>query len=211
MKLNSHWFDRIRSSPRAETATAEAVHVCQHPGCGVTATHRAPQGRFREGRFFWFCLDHVREYNKSYNYFSGMSDDAVRAFQKDAATGHRPTWSMGTNGPQPHAAPHAEPEGARTTRGWSFADPFDIFRDAMTGFQAKTPPPEPRRTLGNAERKALIALNLEESATAEEIKARYKELVKRLHPDANGGDRGTEDKLRGVIQAYNYLRKTGLC
>ncbi|WP_163540506.1 DnaJ domain-containing protein, partial [Klebsiella pneumoniae] len=62
------------------------------------------------------------------------------------------------------------------------------------------------RLIRNAERKALTALNLDIHATAAEIKARFKELAKRLHPDANGGDRSREDKLREIIQAYNYLK-----
>ena len=70
--------------------------------------------------------------------------------------------------------------------------------------------PEARR-LKILERRALETLDLPESATAAEIKARYKTLVKRLHPDANGGDRSSEDKLRGIIQAYNTLRSAGLC
>jgi DnaJ-class molecular chaperone len=63
----------------------------------------------------------------------------------------------------------------------------------------------------NAERKALHELGLEEGADRVEIKARFKLLVKRHHPDANGGDRATEDKLREIIQAYNYLKSTGAC
>ena len=63
----------------------------------------------------------------------------------------------------------------------------------------------------NAERKAFDTLGLEIDATAEALKARYKELVKRLHPDANGGDRGSEDRLRQIIQAYQYLRSAGFC
>ena len=68
-----------------------------------------------------------------------------------------------------------------------------------------------RRTLRNAERKALHALGLEEGAAGTDIKARFKELVKRHHPDANGGDRASEDKLREIIESYNYLKKTGFC
>jgi DnaJ-class molecular chaperone len=68
-----------------------------------------------------------------------------------------------------------------------------------------------RRSLRNAERKALHSLGLEEGVSRLDIKARFKELVKRHHPDANGGDRGSEDKLREIIEAYNYLKATGFC
>jgi DnaJ-domain-containing protein 1 len=68
-----------------------------------------------------------------------------------------------------------------------------------------------RRAVRNAERKALHALGLETDAERTEIKSRFKELVKRHHPDANGGDRGSEDKLREIIEAYNYLKSAGYC
>jgi DnaJ-class molecular chaperone len=63
--------------------------------------------------------------------------------------------------------------------------------------------------MSNPTRKALHALGLEEGAGGAEIKARFKELVKRHHPDANGGDRASEDQLRAIIEAYNYLKKMG--
>ena len=172
---------------------------CDHPGCALGGGFRAPMGRLREGQYFCFCLDHVREYNASYNYFNGMTDNDVARFQKDATIGHRPTWTMGVN---------------RTARGFR-EDESDAAgpMDPLSRFRARArrPAPEPRRpSRGVAAMKALTELGLDENADAENIKARYKELVKRLHPDANGGDRSTEDKLREIIQAYNYLRSAKL-
>src|SRR5690606_20938909 len=133
---------------------------------------------------YWrFCLDHVREYNHSYNYFAGMSEDAVAKYQKDSITGHRPTWKMGT-GHGPGGADFG-PQGAH--------DPFSMFRELGGGganWRPQSERIEPRRrTVHNAERKALHALGLEAGAERDEIKARFKLLVKRHHPDANGGDR----------------------
>ena len=65
------------------------------------------------------------------------------------------------------------------------------------------------RVIRNAERKALDVLGLEPEASTAEIKVRFKTLVKRHHPDANGGDRSAEDKLREIIQAYKYLKSVG--
>src|SRR5262249_48585922 len=101
MKLNSPLFDRIRVKPGQDRRLKADQSVCQWPGCDCAATHRAPKGRLREGEYWRFCLEHVREYNHSYNYFAGMSDEAVARFQKDAITGHRPTWKLGQNGKQP--------------------------------------------------------------------------------------------------------------
>jgi hypothetical protein len=198
MKLDSSLFDRIRVKPGEDRRPRERVLACDIPGCPGEATHRAPKGRGREREYWCFCLDHVREYNASYNYFAGMSDDAVARYQKDALTGHRPTWKMGLNG------------GQKPTPGERFAgpfgaagDPFGLFRE--TG-KRQEKPAEEARPIRNAERKALDTLGLDVDAGKAEIKARFKELVKRHHPDANGGDRAYEDRLREIIQAYNYLK-----
>jgi DnaJ-class molecular chaperone len=86
-----------------------------------------------------------------------------------------------------------------------------VFREFGAGSRQRAERIEPQRTVRNAERKALHELGLEEGVDKVEIKARFKLLVKRHHPDANGGDRATEDKLREIIQAYNYLKSTGAC
>jgi hypothetical protein len=147
----------------------------------------------------------VREYNQSYNFFAGMSDDAVARYQKDALTGHLPTWKMGMVG----GAGRVKGGGSRHFTPGGADDPFGLFRDGPSPDHAKAD--AERRTVRNAERKALHALGLEENASRTDIKARFKELVKRHHPDANGGDRGSEDKLREIIEAYNYLKATGFC
>ena len=204
MKLDSPWFDRIRAAKKP-TAQAAVPGVCEHPGCSEKGEFRAPKGRNREGQYFRFCFDHVRQYNQSYNYFRDMPEDAIEAWQKDSLTGHRPTWTMGVNRMGSSPKPHSDhPRYAN----WNFADPYNLF--GQDG-QQRAEPQKPARTLRKVERNAMVELGVEENATAEEIKTRFKTLVKRLHPDANGGDRGTEDKLRAVIQAYNYLKQAGLC
>jgi DnaJ-domain-containing protein 1 len=144
-------------------------------------------GRLREGQYFSFCLDHVREYNATYNYFNGMSDEAVLTYQKEALTGHRPTWKMGADRQGDAAFGMREQGRARAGH--------------RTSPNATRPPRH-----GVVARKALEVLGLDDEAGTPEIKARYKELVKRLHPDANGGDRSNEDRLREIINAYNTLR-----
>jgi hypothetical protein len=202
MDLDSPLFDRIRVRPRAEEVQPASVKLCEHGGCRNAGEFRAPKGRNHEGKFWHFCLEHVRDYNKTYNYFAGLPDDSVTAYQRDAATGHRPTWTMGVN---PRAKRRGETAGVDIKDGFGFFDEEHGLRR-----QAKAPEPEKRR-LKIVERKALEALDLPESANGVEIKSRYKTLVKRLHPDANGGDRSSEDHLRGIIQAYNTLRSAGLC
>lgn len=207
MKRKNKIFDRIRIKPEDESVKTEGPR-CEHPGCSLLGEYRAPKGRGHEDEYRHFCLTHVRAYNLSYNYFAGMPDAAVASFQKSALTGHRPTWSMGVKGFQHSTSfatagqqnPWAEGEGARR-----FADPFGLFRDRAA------PDAAPRRPIGNVERKSFHALNLEVSASASEIKLRYKEMVKRFHPDANGGDKAFEEKLREIIQAYSQLKNAGFC
>jgi curved DNA-binding protein CbpA len=204
MKLDSPLFNRIRVKPAEDPTPRPHAPVCQWSGCVCEATHRAPKGRDREGQYWRFCLDHVREYNQSYNYFSGMSDDAVLAYQKDAVTGHRPTWKMGFNGGSAAERMFSREQGP--------ADPFDVLREFGPGGRPRMDRPAAEaRPIRNAERKAFDILGLEIDAAAAEIKARFKELVKRHHPDANGGDRSLEDRLREIIQAYNYLKSAKFC
>lgn len=171
--------------------------TCEWHGCKEKGTHRAPKGRNRENEYWRFCLDHVREYNQSYNFFAGMSDAAVMSYQKDALTGHRPTWKMGTG------KGTVKPDASTFATG---GDPFGLFSEGLRAEQQQRAETRPVR---NAERKALDTLGLEVGATAPQVKSRFKELVKRHHPDANGGDRSTEDRLVEIIQAYNYLKSVG--
>jgi hypothetical protein len=143
-----------------------------------------------------------------------MNDAAVAAYQKDAITGHRPTWGMGVNAWNKEGRREAPHAGTGPGAGFdprSARDPFGIFEGAGWRASSERQPEPEGRMIRNAEREALDALNLDIHATAAEIKARFKELAKRLHPDANGGDRSREDKLREIIQAYNYLKSVGFC
>lgn len=211
MKFESPLYDRIRVKPAEDRRLQAEGPCCDWPNCTEQASHRAPKGRNREHEYWRFCLTHVREYNKSYDFFAGMSDDAVARYQKDALTGHLPTWRMGAIGGKKSARVRI---GRFFDEGAGAADPFDILREFSgphPGAAQARAEAERRRTVHNAERKALHALGLEDTTSGREIKARFKELVKRHHPDANGGDRASEDKLREIIEAYNYLKKIGSC
>src|SRR3954463_8666333 len=206
---SSKFFDSIRIKPNKLSAKQQAraredAMMCEWPDCKNKGAHRAPKGRANDKEYWHFCLNHVREYNQSYNFFSGMNADAVARYQKDALTGHRPTWKMGANGTKGKGkSGEADLDGA--------IDPFAMF-DEMNGLgrgrrraQAEAPKPEARKVM-NAERKALQVMGLTAEATLDDVKAKYKALVKQHHPDANGGDRSTEDRLIEVIKAYNYLK-----
>ncbi|MBD8651963.1 MULTISPECIES: J domain-containing protein [Rhizobium/Agrobacterium group] len=215
MKLDSKYFDRIRTRRNRQQETAAQAPTCQWDGCDKPGAHRAPVGRNAEGQFFLFCFEHVKEYNKGYNYFSGLSDGEIARYQKEAITGHRPTWTVGVNkaakdGPL-HSSARSSAGGASGTAyaQQRFKDPFGFVSQARAGTGGRFE--TQGRKLKTLEAKAFDTLELTANANSTDIKRRYKELVKKHHPDANGGDRGSEDRFRAVIQAYQLLKQAGFC
>ena len=206
MDKTSKYFDsiRIKKGSKAKAKAAKvSTNECQWDGCEKPGSHKAPVGRDQEGRYLNLCIEHVREYNKSYNYFSGLGDDEVAKLRKDALTGGRPTWTMGVNkwGNEPPLS-HGDPRAAAAARVSARARA----RAGMGSIDS------PRiRKLKTLEKKSLDDLGLPHNASAEDIKTRYKEMVKRHHPDANGGDRSTEERLREIIQSYKHLKQAGFC
>ena len=202
---------RVRPpKPGEEAAQAEAdvftlkpgQRACDNAGCRRPAEARAPKHRDMPGEFYWFCQQHAAEYNKGWDFFAGMSEGQQRAFREDALTGHRPTWSFKADSRSREAAAFAAKMGTANQRpGW---DPFGMFKSGR-----HAPRPE-ARNMGKLERNALADLDLDDMAEPAAIKARYHELLKRLHPDANNGDRSMEGKLQRVIKAYKTLRAAKL-
>lgn len=204
MNLNSKLFDRIRTRRDPEAEVKARAPECQWDGCNKPGTHKAPVGRMKEGEYFHFCVDHVRQYNKGFNYFSGLTDSEIARYQREAVTGHRPTWKAGVNAASKESIDPSKVRWGRSqARPSRMRDPQDIFG----GRQSYQPTAKKAKPL---ESKALDTLGLPETATKEQVKVRYKELLKQHHPDTNGGDRSTEDRLQAVIQAYKILKQSGL-
>lgn len=202
---------RVRPPSDEEDVRAEDVHAlkpgeraCDHPGCRRAATARAPKSRDMLNEHYWFCQPHAAEYNRNWNFFAGMSEGEVRRRQhEELFTGGRPTWEMKAGRMSREAAAFA----AKFGQGQGYRDPFNMFGGAA----GPRPAPEPEdRRIGKIERGALADLDLDVNADGAKIRSRYTELVRRLHPDANGGDRSGEHKLQRVIKAYQSLRKAGM-
>jgi DnaJ-domain-containing protein 1 len=197
-------FVDIRVRPPAPDGADEDVialkpgeRACDHPDCRLPASTRAPKSRDMLGDHYWFCQAHAAEYNRSWNFFAGLTEDEVRQrITEDMTTGGRPTW------PFKASSQSREASGAQG----GFTDPFGLFGGANRAREKAAQ----ERGLGRLERQALADLDLEPGAQKAEIRARYAELVKRCHPDANGGDRSAEHKLQRVIRAYKTLRKAKL-
>jgi hypothetical protein len=170
--------------------------ACDYVGCERVGVHRAPKSRERAGEYWRFCQSHAAAYNRRWDYFAGMSDTELAAYQQREETGHRPTWSFRSGRLDRFS-------GALRGRGRR-SDPFGFFT------HDESAPAAPRRRLTRLQSLALEALSLDERADAPAIRTRYAELVKRWHPDSNGGDRSAEQSLQRVIKAYQTLKAAGL-
>ena len=221
--------------PRTRTHTAAgatrpagASRACEHPDCPGEGVYRAPKSRDSLNSHMWLCLDHIREFNKSWDYFAGMSPDQIEAHVRRDLVGWRPTWPLGRLSAQ-QAAPDARatrngPKGAgtrgtRRARPQAQEDPFAQARDPFGFFDENGPAaglggrrgrergPNGRPATSD-ESKALRVMDLQFPFSLAELKRRYKELAKRLHPDANGGDKTAEERLKLVNQAYATLKNS---
>jgi len=188
-------------APRAGTENRDPVGApCDHVDCKLAGEFRAPKGRDREGQFWHFCREHVAEYNKRWNYFAGMNDAELAAYRKKEEIGHRPTWTFRSGRLDQHTA------AQRSARGGRRSDPFGMFGNG----EAAPEDARPKRRLTRLQTLALEAMSLDEKAGSADIRTRYAELVKRWHPDSNGGDRSAEAQLQRVIKAYQTLKASGL-
>lgn len=180
-----------RMHGRVEGARAH----CAVPGCRAPGEFKAPlQPSSFDGPGSWrfLCLDHVREHNAKYNFFEGMSPDEIQDAQGPLGGWERPSRQFATNGADPPPS-------------WSdFADPLDAI---STRFRRQRASAEPSR-FNKGERRALSVLGLGEDADRHAVRKRYSSLVRRYHPDKNGGDRSHEGRLSEVIEAYQLLRKS---
>ena len=183
---------RRRANPLAALDGAKPhQRVCETPGCRLQGEYRAPRARDKLDEYRWFCLEHVRDYNKKWDYFAGLDSDEIEAHIRADTTWRRPVWPLGA---RRNGNPSAH-----------IKDPFGLADDAGLG---EKPPPkyDGSEQLTPAERNALDVLELSWPLTRKDVKSRYKELVKLHHPDANGGAREAEEKLKEINVAYSTLR-----
>ncbi|MEM1316181.1 MAG: J domain-containing protein [Pseudomonadota bacterium] len=195
---------------RGMSGAFETRHrVCEAPGCTARAEYRAPRSPDELDSFRWFCLEHVREFNRAWNYFENWSDEAIEAQFDADRVWDRPTWGFGQGDGKARENGHAE---GRAWERFGFDDPFQVLGENATqnpgrNGQAETPGREPpRRRLPPQERRALNILGLPDDADRAMARERYRALVKDLHPDMNGGRREDEARLREVLWAWDQIK-----
>lgn len=178
---------------------------CAAQGCDQPGEFRAPAARAASApadqppQWRWLCLDHVRQFNAGYNFFSGMSEEEIFEAQRPHAGWERETRAFSS---------HAAAPGPR----WAdFADPLDAigagFRQKMHEAREAQRRRQDGRPLSDRDREAMRTLALPVDADRKALRNAYTTLVRRYHPDHNGGDRTHEKALQDVIAAYTHLRK----
>jgi len=178
-------------------AGAPEEPACDFPGCQESGEHRAPKDRSL-GSYYHFCLEHVRQYNKSWNYYAGMNADEIEAHLRTSTIWDRPTWRMGTSG---HGAAH----DPRRIHPESLRDPLGIFAAAREAERRREQEAASPFSHDSRESRALRELDLTWPVTHEELRARYRVLVKRHHPDANNGAKEAEERFKQISEAYRTL------
>lgn len=181
LKTNSPEFEQVGPvRPRG------AVRCCDMPGCQNSGEHRAPKDRSLTD-YYWFCLDHVQEYNAAWDFFAGMQAVDMERHIIESLYGDRPTWR------------------SDTYRGLE-AELKRKIHEAYHFTEEQPGPEEQRPPTGNPEIDALSVLGLDTPVTFDTIKKRYRELVKKYHPDHNTPSPDTQDLIKHINMAYTILK-----
>ncbi len=161
------------------------VRNCDQANCKRQAEYRAPKSRKNLREYYWFCLEHIRLYNSSWNYYKGMTGVEIESERHADAYWHRPT----------------SPPGGNNRHRLNIKDNYGIFDKEKENNKRKSD----FFKLTAPELSALSILDLSPPVSIQELKDKYKELVKLYHPDTNGGSKSAEEKLKSINRAYETL------
>lgn len=194
------------SASRFHGRVESAGRRCEAPGCREAGEFRAPgrrpNGFDGPGEWRWFCLDHVREFNAGYDWFEGMSAEEILDAQSPIAG-----WRSETRAFRPTA-------GIDETPRWAdYSDPLEAISARARGIRSCAEREVRTAAAGRFSREeaqALETMGLGSDTDRTRLRRRYSELVRRYHPDRNGGDRKHEAKLNEVVEAYQLLRKSAV-
>lgn len=170
--------------------------ACEYPGCSEQGLYRAPKSPDHLDEFFWFCKDHVREYNLKWNFFNGTSDEEFQKFLEKSRVWERET------------KPFSRKDDGNAWARLGVNDPMEILGEKGTQNPGAKVQSQITRKLPPTERKAIEILDARDSWTRTEIRKQYKSLVKDLHPDMNGGNRDDEARLQEVVWAWEQIRES---
>ncbi|MEM6619841.1 MAG: J domain-containing protein, partial [Pseudomonadota bacterium] len=184
---------RARGRRGMSGAFETSTRTCDSPGCAEPGKYRAPKNPDNLEEFYWFCLQHIREYNAKWNFFENHSEEEMeKQFAADRV------WDRDT---KPFRRSAEEKAWARL----GIEDAHEVLGSNATRNPGKANPAGARR-LPPAERKAVDILEARDDWTKAELRKQYKKLIKELHPDMNGGDRSDEDRLQQVVWAWDQIK-----
>ncbi|SLN15587.1 Chaperone protein DnaJ [Roseovarius litorisediminis] len=172
-------------------ASETSTRVCEHEGCQEAGKYRAPKAPDVLDDYFWFCKDHIREYNLKWNFFDGTTEAEINAQMSKDKVWERETKEF------------TDPE-ARAWARLGIEDPHQVLGVNATQNPGKTR--TGNRKLPPTERRAIEILEAQDNWTKAEIRKSYKALIKVLHPDLNGGDRAQEEQLQQVVWAWDQVK-----
>ncbi|MBW4023192.1 MAG: J domain-containing protein [Proteobacteria bacterium] len=162
--------------------------LCDMPSCGELGCYRAPRSRSSLHDYLWLCLDHVRAYNASWDFYKGMTPGQIEQELRADASWQRPTWRLGSNG-----GPRINDEA--------------ILRDPLLNLAGGRRPPGGESEKAPPElRQPLDVLGLSWPVSMDTVKARYKALAKQHHPDINGGGEAADARIKAINIAYSTLK-----
>ncbi|MEM7525111.1 MAG: J domain-containing protein [Pseudomonadota bacterium] len=196
---------RVRGM-RGETASEE--RKCDWRGCSNPGRFRAPKSPNELNDYHWYCQDHIRDFNKNWNYFADWSEEELEAQRRADMSWERPTWKLGQKPIRPDG-PQAHSDG-QAWRRFGFQDPMEVLGENATinpGGREDSHRVR-QRLLPKNEQSALEILGCTAEQTRAEIRTRFRALVKDLHPDMNGGQRSDEDRLRDVVWAWDQIKNS---
>ena len=164
-------------------------NICEWINCSEVGKFKAPIERDNSKNFKWLCEEHIKQFNKSWNYFEGMSQLEIENFIKSDLTWHRPTQKFSSSD-----------NFFSILWNNALSDKFNIFQDEKSVNILKT------RKFSEKDKDAFIIMGLEFNADWSTVQKKFKTLVKKLHPDRNSGNKQFEDKLKKVTLAYSHLK-----
>jgi len=163
-------------------------NICEWEKCNEIAKFKAPAEKDNSKKFKWLCEEHIKLFNKNWNYFEGMSQNEIERFLKSDITWHRPTQKFGSSD-----------NFFNILWNNALSDKFKIFNEKEIPYQGK-------KKLNEKDKDAFIIMGLEFSSDWKEVKKKFKTLVKRFHPDKHSGNKQYEDKLKKITLAYSHLK-----
>ena len=172
------------------TGKAPAVpeHICDKEGCDRPAEFRAPKDRTLKD-YYWFCLEHVQEYNAQWDYYAGMSPEEIEEELKRDVCWHRPTWRLGARGIDPSM----------------FDDPLNVKKNMFSSGKREKAKTGGTERIDQAVVSAAQTLEVDFPLQREKVKTSYKRLAKMYHPDSNGGNKEMEERFKDITEAYRLI------